>query len=1462
MEKEDTCMDLIAMACTRRLAKDWQAAIEIYRKALAVDCSSIEAWIGLALSLEEVGDRDAAHEALLSCLKHRPQTAYAHHRLGYQAYQQRHYMEALTHYQQAVLYAPNWYEPFHHAAVCCQELRHYPEAFNFYQRAIERKNDLPVLWYHYAKALKDAGLLDDALTAYQHALKLKPDYADAQYSLGLLHLLRGDWITGWNGYELRWQGSDRAAIEHRPETVLPLWQGEGVPPGSGIVVYAEQGMGDSIQCFRYMNLLKACFDKVKFACQAPLVNLFQANAPNGVSVVPRIKQPINEADYDYYIHTLSLPGIFKTTPQHLPAEPYLAPQEGKVKFWQTRLIGERRLKVGLVWKGGELSYAPARDMDFTHLSPLLDLQAICWISLQKDDVRPSDARITDWMGEVSDFADTAALIANLDLVIAVDTAVAHLAGAQGKPVWLLNRFESEWRWMRGSEVTPWYPTMRLFNQPAPGDWGGVIQNVLLEISKLYCGKTSTLTIDQAPQQAITHHRKGQLQEAEHLYRAILQAMPNHSDANHNLGVLAIQVKQPAAGLPHLKTALEANQSQGQYWLSYIDALIQTGQTDAAQQVLERGRLRGLQGEVVEALMMRLESGAQSAEQSSAEYPHAAKESSPVSSEILQNSKIKPTKPNKLARKSVAHKEKNPSPKELKKLVVLFTEGRYTEAAILAQTMTERFPLHGFGWKLLGATFTKQGLGMDALAPMQKAAALSPSDAEVHCNLGSVLKDMGKLDEAETSCRRALQIKPDFVEALSNLGNILRDMGRLDEAQASYRRALEIKPDFAKGHNNLGNLLKDMGWLDEAEDSYRRALQIKPDFAEAHSNLGVTLQEQNRLDEAEASYRQALAIKPDFAEAHSNLGVTLQKQSRLDEAEASYRRALEIKPDYIGALNNFALLFNVQGKSMMALNLIKQSLQIKETGEAKGIFVTCLKRLRFTHDDSSIRLAMVRALTEPWGRPSELAQIGSDLVKLNPAVGGGVARAADAWPLRLSAQDLFGSDGLTMVATDPLLCAILNSAPILDIEMERFLTMARCAMLEAAIVMAPSGGDVGTVLSFYSALARQCFINEYVFSHTDGEIQKASDLRDSLVAALEAKIQVPILWLVAVAAYFPLCSLPRATRLLERQWPEEIAAVLVQQVREPEEELQIRATIPRLTDIEDKVSLLVQNQYEENPYPRWVRATPAGKAKDAVGYFCQKFPLVSSKQLGNSGRIDVLIGGCGTGQHSIESAQLFRGAQVLAVDLSMSSLAYAKRKTRELGVTSIEYAQADLLKLGALDRSFDIVESVGVLHHLADPWAGWRVLLSLLRPGGFMKLGFYSEVARRNIVKVRTHIAERGYGATANEIRRCRQDLVDLGKSADFGTTFKLSDFFSVSNCRDLLFHVQEHRMTLVSIDAFLRENNLVFLGFEIAPHILHAYKRRFPDDHAATNLSQWQIFESENPDTFLGMYQFWIQKVT
>lgn len=739
-------------------------------------------------------------------------------------------------------------------------------------------------------------------------------------------------------------------------------------------------------------------------------------------------------------------------------------------------------------------------------------------------------------------------------------------------------------------------------------------------------------------------------------------------------------------------------------------------------------------------------------------------------------------------------------------------------------------------------------------------AVAPRHADSLHMLGVTALQSGHVDLAVDLIGKALAVKPDDPEALSNLGNALICCSRMDEALASYHKALDLRPDYPEARMNLGNALGQQGRLQEAAASYRRALDDRPDYVEALVNLGNILEDLDERDEAIALYRKALVCKPNLAEAHNNLGAALCAQGQLDEAITSYRRALEIKPDFAMALDNLASALMAQGDPEAALSIARRSLEIEESDDAKGIFAACLGRAQGNPPDKALQPLAVRALSEAWGRSGDLTRTCIDLIKLDDTIAECLARAVDAWPNRLPCGTLFGSNGLAALTANPLLHVLLDAGPICDIEMERFLTMARRALLDSV------GDGNGSVerIRFYSALARQCFINEYVYCVTADERRKVEGLREQLVAALAADRPIPVSHLVALAAYAPLHSLQLAGRLLERSWPQEIITLLTQQVREPAEEQRIAATISHLTGFEDGVSRLVRSQYEESPYPRWVKVPRSRKADSILAYLRRTFSLAAFDRStpsgnGSGGPMEILVAGCGTGQHSIRTAQQFPTARILAIDLSRNSLAYAARKTRDLGLSSIEYAQADLLKLGSLDRRFDAIEASGVLHHLADPWKGWRTLLPLLRPGGFMLLGLYSEAARRDVVRVRDFIAAQGYGPTADEIRRCRQDLVD--RSGIVGAIGGVpSDLFTLSGCRDALFHVQEHRVTLTEIERFLGQNNLTFLGFEISPDVLRLYRARFPGDHAATDLSRWQVFENENPDTFAGMYQFWIQK--
>ena len=375
-----------------------------------------------------------------------------------------------------------------------------------------------------------------------------------------------------------------------------------------------------------------------------------------------------------------------------------------------------------------------------------------------------------------------------------------------------------------------------------------------------------LTIEQALQQGVAAHKKGQVEEAERLYKAILNSQPAQPDANHNLGVLLVSINKTDAALPLFKVAVETNSKVDQFWLSYIDALIKAKQVENAKQVLEQAKNQGVAGDKLDILKTQLNSLNTTGNVYSA----------------------------------------NPPQKLLSRLLEHYQSGRLGDAEILALSITRDFPNHNFSWMILAAVFKAIGRNTEALNANQTAVELSPQDAEAHSNLGVTLQELGRLNEAEVSLRQAIVLKPNYPEAHNNLGNALKEQGRLDEAEASYRQAIVLKPGYANAHSNLGATLQELGRLDEAEASYIQAIALKPNYAEAYSNLGVTLQELGRLEEAEESLKHAITLKPDFALAHYGLTKVLYNMSYKDSALESIKKANVIDPKS----KDFSLLLSV------------------------------------------------------------------------------------------------------------------------------------------------------------------------------------------------------------------------------------------------------------------------------------------------------------------------------------------------------------------------------------------------------------------------------------------------------------------------------------------------------------------------------------------------------------------------
>jgi len=542
----------------------------------------------------------------------------------------------------------------------------------------------------------------------------------------------------------------------------------------------------------------------------------------------------------------------------------------------------------------------------------------------------------------------------------------------------------------------------------------------------------------------------------------------------------------------------------------------------------------------------------------------------------------------------------------------------------------------------------------------------------------------------------------------------------------------------------------------------------------------------------------------------------ERLRKFDDAVRAYKRVLQLKPDHAEVCNNLGRTLLAQGKPKDASAYFARSLVL-----------------------------MPQLL-------KQYAAICATLVALLPPFGTALRKQADAWPKQLTESELFGDIGLAAIADDPLLLQVMQSVPVQDVAFERLLTALRQSFLNSARTREETSGKL---LGFACALAQQCFINEYVFATTPEEESQIENLRRAVDDALATNAAVEAMPIAVLAMYEPLHAQPYAPALLVRQWMPALDSLLTQQVREPAREIALRDSIPRLTTIEDEVSKRVRQQYEENPYPRWVH-TAGQVAPIAIDeYLREQCPAGAYTPLGKTDALDILVAGSGTGEIAVASAQKYLGARVLAVDLSLGSLSYAKRNTPAPLAAHIEYAQGDILKLATIGRDFDVIDCSGVLHHMADPLEGWRILLTLLRPGGLMHLGFYSEAGRKDVVAARSFIADRGFGSTPPEIRRCRQELLNTPLAG----VARFADFFTTSECRDLLFHVHEARMTIPAIAAFIGEHHLKFLGFEFAaPDRLRNHFAA--SGWSLTDLDRWHEFETRHPNTFSGMYQFWVQK--
>ena len=396
-----------------------------------------------------------------------------------------------------------------------------------------------------------------------------------------------------------------------------------------------------------------------------------------------------------------------------------------------------------------------------------------------------------------------------------------------------------------------------------------------------------LTINQALKKGVEAHKNGRFKEADQYYTAILSAQPKHSDANHNMGLLATDIGKVHKALPFFKIALKANPKVTQFWLSYIDALLKLGRMTDAKALFDKAKSKGLKGDGLEQLRERLNT-------------YACKVSN--IHEPLKN--------------------------QLQPIINLYNQRQYQEALNQASELLKQFPNYVVLLNAIGSINENLGNLEESIAAYKKALSIEPNYAETYYKMGNALKQQGKIDEALKAYKKALTIKPDYPNAWYNIGIALQDQGNLDNAVDSYKKALLINPDCAEASFNIGNILYDQGKPNEALKAYDKVLLINPDYAEASFNIGIVLQEQGKFKAAFKAYKKALSIKPDYAEASNNIGITLTNQGKFKDAIKAYKNALSIKPDYAEAAFNLGNTLKDQGKLEEAIEAYTTTLSIK------------------------------------------------------------------------------------------------------------------------------------------------------------------------------------------------------------------------------------------------------------------------------------------------------------------------------------------------------------------------------------------------------------------------------------------------------------------------------------------------------------------------------------------------------
>jgi tetratricopeptide (TPR) repeat protein len=758
------------------------AARHHFQQAIKLEPRMPQAHLNLGKMLVDKGDIEAAIGHYQEAIELDPDYAKAYNNLGNALREQGQIDAAIDNFRRAVRIRPNYVGALNNLGNALRACGRLDKAVETFSQAVKLAPNTADSYCNLGNVFKDSGQYEKALSHYKHAIRLRSGFAEAHFNCAMVYLLTENFEEGWQAYEWRLQKQEwKTLCPHRAN--LPLWNGESFV-GKSLLVYDEQGFGDTIQFVRYLPLVKSKGGRVIFETRRQLIKLF-ANLPGADEVVERIFYDTPAIKADRYIPLCSLPGIFKTRLETIPANiPYLHPNPEKEEQWRHR-FSAGGVKVGLVWQGSSVD--PNRSIDPALFSPLTDRQDISLYGLQKDAAQSesmlADMQILNLGDDLNDFADTAGAIANLDLVISIDTSVAHLAGALGKAVWVLLPYVADWRWFLERTDSPWYPTMRLFRQRIRGDWQEVIQRVTRQCHAWLAANTDKPARYPAARPAEYHYRCGNHHydsndpgKAISAYQKAIELKDDFFEAHFNLARIYQDQQDFKTSISCYQKALNINPQAYQALYNLGVVQLTAGQLDAAADAFQQ------------ALDLK------------PDFPEAY---------------------NNLG-------------------VVYQKQEKLNPAIECFQKSVEINPAYAEAYHNLGSALYTLKQFAAAEKSYRMALEQNPNYAEAHHNLGLLLHAQGKLDQAAVSYRKTMQLRPADARAYYDMGNIFLDQGNLAEMTHWYQQALAVTPHKAEAYNNLGKMLKDQGSINTAESYFQEAIRLKPNFVDAHFNRSIAL----------------------------------------------------------------------------------------------------------------------------------------------------------------------------------------------------------------------------------------------------------------------------------------------------------------------------------------------------------------------------------------------------------------------------------------------------------------------------------------------------------------------------------------------------------------------------------------------------------------------------------------------